>query len=369
MASFFKRGKTWYYAISRTVNGESRPIKKGGFTTKKEAQAAAAEIEDKIRKGITPQLRARQFDEYFENWIEVFKPNIKKNTKARYENTLETLKEHFAGIPIQQITKRTYQEFLNRYGATRARESVRKLNTHVRACVKDAIDEGIIFVDFTRGVTITGAKEAKRDEEKHLNYLDSKRLIAEISSKLTALSHYAILLAIMSGVRFSELVGLTRKDFDFKNSQIRINKTWGYTKKMHTGFGPTKNPQSVRTIKIDKATMKIFEDYFKSKPDNIHGLVFYSPSSKYKVISNDAVNKTLGAILNRLKIEPITVHGLRHTHASVLLYEGVSIYYVSERLGHGDIETTMSYYAHIIKELRVRDERQTMRSLAKLAKK
>ncbi len=54
MASFTKRGKTWQYTVSRIVNGESKPIRKSGFKTKKEAQVAAAEIESKLNKGLNP---------------------------------------------------------------------------------------------------------------------------------------------------------------------------------------------------------------------------------------------------------------------------------------------------------------------------
>ena len=71
-------------------------------------------------------------------------------------------------------------------------------------------------------------------------------------------------------------------------------------------------------------------------------------------------------MLKSLDIELISVHGLRHTHASILLYRKVSIYYVSERLGHKDIDTTLKYYAHIIKELRVRDEKSTIATFEKM---
>lgn len=368
MASFQKRGKLWEYRINRIVNGVRRPIQKGGFITKKEAQVAATEIENKLNKGIAPHLKLEPLDEYFENWIEIFKPDIAKNTKARYLNTLETLRERFAGVPLQHITKRTYQSFLNDYGATRSKETVRKLNTHVRACVKDAIEEGIIHVDFTRSVSMSGGKVSKSSVEKHLSFVDSERLINKITERLSSTSSFLILLALSSGLRFAELVGLTRKDFDFDKNELKVTKTWGYTNKMHEGFGPTKNPQSVRTIKIDQNTMSIFKTHFSENRDNRYGLVFYSSESKYKVISNNAVNKLLEQMLEALKIQTISVHGLRHTHASILLYKGVSIYYVSERLGHGDIETTMSYYAHIIKELRERDEQSTTQVFESLIK-
>uniref|UniRef100_UPI001ABDF441 tyrosine-type recombinase/integrase n=1 Tax=Gracilibacillus suaedae TaxID=2820273 RepID=UPI001ABDF441 len=105
--------------------------------------------------------------------------------------------------------------------------------------------------------------------------------------------------------------------------------------------------------------MAHFKKLFQSTPDNIHKLVFYSPNSKYKVISNINANKLLKKLLINLKINPITLHGLRHTHASVLLYKKVSIYYVSERLGHGDIETTLREYSHVVRELREEDEAAT----------
>jgi integrase len=365
MASYQKRGKTWQYTISRMINGQPDPIRKGGFRTKGEAQAAAGEIEQKMRKGIQPVLKNVPLDGYFEEWLRVYKPDIKGNTKARYLNTLKTLQEHFAGDPIQNITKRKYQSFLNEYGSTRSKETTRKLNTHIRACVKDAIDEGIIHIDFTRGAVLTGAVPAKREEEKHLSLFESKRLIERFKEP-EFLSHYLILLGLTSGLRYAELVGLTRKDFLFKTNELNIDKTWGYTKKMHEGFGPTKNAQSVRKIKMDGKTMALFKELFAKHPDNIHGLVFYSPTSKYKVLCNTAVNKVLKKVLEKMNIQVISAHGLRHTHASILLYKRASIYYVSERLGHSDIETTNSYYAHIIKELREQDDKISIKTFEDL---
>jgi integrase len=171
---------------------------------------------------------------------------------------------------------------------------------------------------------------------------------------------------LTSGARFGELVGLTRKDFDFKNSSITINKTWGYAKRHPEGFGPTKNEASVCTIKLDTDTMNAFKRLFETLPPNMYGLVFYSPDSKYKVINNTNANKLLRKTLEKLGIDPITMHGLRHTHASVLLYKKVNINYVSERLGHSDIETTYKYYSHVIKELREEEEKQPINTFENL---
>lgn len=360
MASFVNRGTkqkpSWQYTISRMVNGKYKPIRKGGFPTKKAAQVAAAEVEAELCKGVDPHLKPLPFDEYFEEWIRVYKTDVSENTRARYKTSLTEVKRYFAGVPIQDITKRKYQEFLNEYAKTHAKASTTKLNTHIRACVRDAVDEGIIRVDFTRGAVLSGNRAAKSSEEKHISYFESKRLLRAISTPKTP-TEYLILLGLTSGMRFGELVGLTRKDFDFENNIIKVDKSWGYTKKMHEGFGPTKNGKS-RLVKMSPKIMRLFKDWFERTPDNIYGLVFFSPRSKYKVISNNNANKILGNILDELNIERISIHGLRHTHASVLLYKGVSVYYVADRLGD-EIETINEYYAHIIKELRKKDEQQT----------
>jgi integrase len=356
MASFTKRGKTWQYTISH----KPKPIRKSGFSTKKEAQIAAAEIEAQLSKGLVPHLKLEPFDEYFQEWVKLYKIGISKGTLYNYSYTLEAIKNHFGSKPIQEIKKREYQEFLNKYGATRSKEQVEKVNGHIRSCVQDAIDEGILQVDFTRKVVLTGSVPSKKPSEKHLDYEESEKLLNEIHKRLDrGLGYYLLLLGLTSGLRFAELVGLTRNDFNFISNKISINKTWGYQKKMYEGFGPTKNEQSVRTIRMDKKTMDIFKDLFEHMPTNLYKLVFYSPSSKYKVLSNNNANKLLKGILNDLKVPVISAHGLRHTHASILLYKRRSIYYVAERLGHKDIQTTHKTYAHVMRELREEDEKGT----------
>lgn len=349
------------------LNGKPKPIRKGGFRTKQEARIAAAEIETKLSKGILPHLQPIPIDEHFDQWVKLYKSNLSTTTRKHYDYTLRAIKEHFGSKPLQQITRHDYQAFLNKYGSNKSKQTVEKLNTHIRSFVKDAIEDHFIQNDFTRKAVLTWTVPAKKPDEKHLNYEESEFLLKELWGRTElGLGYSLLLLGLTSGMRFGELVGLTRKDFDFKKNLITINKTWGYMKRNPRGFGPTKNTQSNRTIKMDKLTMSHFKKLFTTTPTNIHQLVFFSPGSKYEVISNTAANKLLRKVLTDLNITPISVHGLRHTHASVLLYKKVSIYYVSERLGHADIDTTLKEYTHVIKELRVEDELGTMHTFEKM---
>ncbi|WP_047981531.1 site-specific integrase [Ornithinibacillus contaminans] len=369
MAYIRKRGKSYEYTVSNMENGKPKPIRKGGFRTKKEAQVAAAEIEAQLAKGMNPILEKIPIVEYFKDWFELYKaPIVSSTTLKHYEYSLNALREYFSGAPIQNIKRQDYQKFLNWFGSNKAKETVLKVHGHIKSCVADAMEEQLIQIDFTRKTTPIWTVHAKKSIEKHLNYAESERLLQSIWRRIDDGLGYSLLLLIFtSGLRFAEAVGLTRKDFDFKNSTITVSKTWGYKKNSPTGFGPTKNEQSIRTIKMDKITMNYFKQLFKINPINIHDLVFYSPESKYKVISNTNTNKLLKKLLSELEIEPITVHGLRHTHASVLLYKKASIHYVSERLGHSDIETTLKEYTHVLKELRLQDEQVTVQTFESMA--
>lgn len=272
----------------------------------------------------------------------------------------QTLLAYFRDQPIQHINKRSYQAFLNEYGLTHARDTTAKLNTHVRACVKDAIDEDIIRTDFTQNAVITGNDETVRPAEKHLSYKESQLLMSEVYKRLNrSIGYYLILLGLTSGMRFGEMVGLTRDDFDFKRNLIKVTEAWDY--KTDRGFKGLKTISSEREIQMDKQTMLTFKNLFEKKPtNNEQDLVFYSPLSRRKVLTNEATNKLLKKVLQDLGINHITLHGLRHTHASILLYRKVSIYYVSERLGHKTIDTTLKHYAHVIKELRTEDANRTV---------
>lgn len=155
-------------------------------------------------------------------------------------------------------------------------------------------------------------------------------------------------------MRFSEALAVTPKDFDFSKQCLSISKTWDY--KGNGGFMPTKNLSSVRKIQIDWQLIIQFSTLVKELPED-----------KPIFISGKVYNSTVNDILTRhckkMEIPVISIHGLRHTHASLLLFAGVSIASVARRLGHSSMTTTQKTYLHIIQELENKDVDLVMRSL------
>ncbi|MER2000405.1 MAG: tyrosine-type recombinase/integrase [Lysinibacillus sp.] len=358
MASIKKRGDTYYFAVSNYVDGKSRPIRKGGFKTKKAAEMAAAEIELSLAKGTYVQKNKSSLADYFNTWVETYKSNnVTAMTLKHYTYTHNLIIEYFKDKPLTNITRKDYQEFLNHIGQNRAKETVAKVNMHIKSCVEDAMEDRVVAVDFTRKTNLVWKNEAKKKEEKYLNQKEYDVLLNEVYERLERSKvYYILLIALTTGMRFGEIVGLTIDDFDFNTNKVNVTKTWGYKPGSTFGFGPLKNDASERKIKIDKTTADCIKRYINKMEPNEYRLLFYSEESKYKCISNSAANDLLRDITHDLRIERITLHGLRHTHASSLLYKKASIYYVSERLGHKNINTTLSEYTHVMKELREDDE-------------
>ena len=167
-----------------------------------------------------------------------------------------------------------------------------------------------------------------------------------------------ILLVAKTGMRFSEALAITPSDFDFARQTLSISKTWDY--KGNGGFLPTKNNSSVRKIQIDWQIVVKFSELTKNLPEDKP--IFVGETKIY----NSTVNDVLTRHCKACGISEISIHGLRHTHASLLLFAGVSIASVARRLGHASMTTTQKTYLHIIQELENKDVDLVMRTLSGL---
>lgn len=124
---------------------------------------------------------------------------------------------------------------------------------------------------------------------------------------------------------------------------------------------PTKNASSVRKIQIDWQTVIQFAELVKNLPNDKP--IFLLKEKIY----NSTINDILERHCRKANLPVISVHGLRHTHASLLLFAGVSIASVARRLGHASMTTTQKTYLHIIQELENKDVDLVMRSIAGLS--
>lgn len=249
------------------------------------------------------------------------------------------------------------EKLLNDYAEFHERQTTMDFHHQLKGAILDAVDEGLIERDPTRKAIIKG-KPPVAKKIKYLNQFELHTLLISLDLKDKVNWDYFILLVAKTGMRFSEALALTPKDFDFAHQTLSISKTWDYKGK--GGFQPTKNKSSVRKIQIDWQTVIQFSELVKHLPED-------KPIFVNSTVYNSTVNDILGRHCKACNIPIISVHGLRHTHASLLLFTGVSIASVARRLGHSSMTTTQKTYLHIIQELENKDIDLVMRSLSSLS--
>ncbi|WP_261809687.1 site-specific integrase [Levilactobacillus humaensis] len=350
MVSYRKRGNAWQYEISyKDHNGQYKKLRKSGFLLKSEAILAASKIQTEHPNLTTVKSGSESLVSYYQRWISVYKKHaVTPITYNKYENTAQHAIELFGNLKLKDLTKLLYQERLNKFAETHARRTVSCFHKQLRACILEALDEKIITTDPTRKAVITGHERPKI--AKTLNYADWAKLLANLDT--SQIGEMIIYLAAVTGMRYGEIVGLTPNDIDLDQHIISVNKAWDY--KYKTGFMKTKTPSSIREITIDSVTVRQLKNFESGRSLSANQPIFMN--TKNHILVSAEINKLLTDKLTTLGIPRITFHGLRHTHASILLYKGVSVLSVSRRLGHSNITTTQSTYLHIIKELESQDQ-------------
>lgn len=297
------------------------------------------------------------FHKYYDVWIKIYKVGAIRNaTMKKYKLTLKWLKKIAPSLKIGDMDRINYQQILNKYAEKHEKQSTMDFHHQLKASILDAVDEGLISKDPTRKAIIKG-KVPREKKDKYLNQFELQKLISNLNLGKEVNYDWMIYLIAKTGMRFSEALAITPKDFDFPHQSLNVEKTWNY--KENGGFEPTKNKSSERKIPLDWQTVIQFSELVKDMEDE-----------KPIFINNKIYNSTINDILKRhclnVEVPIISIHGLRHTHASILLFAGVSIASVAHRLGHSSMSTTQKTYLHIIKELENTDIDKVMRALTTL---
>lgn len=297
------------------------------------------------------------FCDYYAEWVALYKEGAVRNvTLRKYELTRAWLDRLIPVLKLSEMNRITYQQLLNDYASCHERQTTMDFHHQLKGAILDAVDEGLIMRDPTRKAIVKGVTPRAK-KQKYLNQFELHRLLNDLVLGPDITWDWLILLIAKTGLRFSEAIALTPADFEFSRQLVSINKTWDY--KTSTGFVPTKNKSSVRKVQLDWQLVIQFSELTKGLPDEepifVHGNVY-----------NSTVNHVLERHCRHAEVPVISIHGLRHTHASLLLFAGVSIASVAKRLGHASMNTTQKTYLHIIQELENQDVDLVMRSISSL---
>ncbi|OMC95952.1 site-specific integrase [Paenibacillus odorifer] len=366
MASFqkymTKDGPRWLYKYYGEINpntGKKKPSTKRGFKTKKEAQLDAAQIEKEVAEGsFVTQDKTTTFQQVYEQWYETNSPNFKPSTKkAVLSKFKRQLLPHFGAIKMRDITRSYCQDVINKMA--KEIKTIDNMKMYANQIFEYAIRMDIRTTNPMKGVVIPMKENDHLADEDGMNRNfwekhEIKKFLGLAKTECSQRDHLMFHLLIYTGARKGEILALRWNDIDFRNKQLSLNKTLFQDK---TGFMSltSKTAASRRILSLDDTSIGLLR---KRRSEQNRGTVTPIGTKDDRLIfaREDETpirlaypNDKLAEIIRLHKLHPVTVHGLRHTHASLLFEAGASIKEVQERLGHSDIKMTMNIYTHVTK--------------------
>lgn len=354
-----KDGKEFYrYAFEvKDKLGKRKTIKQDGFKGKKEARDAELDARTAWKKGIHVDLSKSTYGEYITTWLKN-KQDISEGTRYTNEGQLTNyIIPELGHILLQKVNVTNIEEFIQamqtkkmKNGKPLSSGTIKKIFNLVQTSFKAATKKELI----SRNPFDLLEDAAKpRVEDVQIDYWSKeevKRFLGGFDDRLKII----FLLAIHTGMRRGEILGLRWKDIDFDNAMISIRQIQGFKGRMKDG---AKTTAGDRSISISPSLLSEL---------NKHRLViesekrWFKQESGKKYSDNDLVacqkdgravswgnfHKFWVRRLDKLKVRHIRFHDLRHTCASLLLSGGVHPKVVQELLGHSSIKVTLDLYSH-----------------------
>lgn len=342
------KSKTWYIKRSwYDVNGKRHYITRRGFKNKREAEKKDNKLAVQVSDGVNVTENPI-FADYYDNWVKTYKgtPNgqsnsVAPNTLTEYILQGKRIRNYFGATKIKSIKRTTYQQFINDFGKDHAKTTMRKLHNIIKACIRSAINDGIITRNFTDDISLA----YNQDKAYKVTYLQDKdipRLYKYLYDhrKPQYSSSYMLMLMLLTGLRESEVAGLTWDNINLKSNLITVEKSWVYTQK---DYGPTKNGSSQRIVSVPSKMM----DCIQELKNNHKTKVFWSKAHRC-LPGSKGLTECLRTALKNLGIsaDGFHPHSLRHSQVALLIQADISTYDIAQRLGHATTKTTEETYAY-----------------------
>lgn len=361
-----KNGETRYlfqtYLGIDPATGKERRTTRRGFKTQKEAKQAERNLLLDVEENGLPSSQSDGFqDPTFEElaslWLENYKTTVKPSTFENVRSKVEKMtEEHFKELKLKKITVAYCQKVVIKLSKSYV------LYNHYLSVINRIFKYAVLMDILNSNPFDKVIKPKSRQTQRKGNFLTKEELKEFLKLAQTAtLSYFFPLVHLMAytGLRQGEALALKWSDIDFENKKITVDKTAARIKEKQTLQTP-KTKNSKRVISIDPTTLSIFKSW---KKDQIK--IYFKNGKHFEGDDNFIFTNQRGdwvhihnfipyfkRFVTDHKLKPITPHGLRHTHASLLFSAGVEPKNISDRLGHSTVQITLDLYTHITEEQR-----------------
>ncbi len=355
----------WSFVVDLpALSDQRRQVRRRGFGTRREAQAALTELLGDAQRGEFVKLDRVTVGEYLGQWMESLPLTGRKgSTISSYRHNLRLhVLPHLGGVPLQALTPldidHVYGRLLqdgrrNRGGGPLSRRTVRYVHTILSTALSDAVKKGLVQRNVALAASPPSAKSAAPAETAWWTPEQLRLFLSFVDAhELGSLFR----LAGLTGMRRGELVGLSWVDVDLTRSRVVVRRQVTSTDyRLH--WKEPKTQRGRRVIDLDAETKTVLrrqqltlrsEAKAPSSSDSLTPemqLVF--PSADGTVRHPETVSDTFNRLVRKSSLPRLRFHDLRHTHVAHLIGAGVDPLAISRRLGHSSVAFTLDRYGHL----------------------
>lgn len=323
--------------------------------SKKEVEERVRHLLNDVADGSPPPSRSPQVAAFLEQWLMAVRPTLRPSTYVSYEGVVRLhLEPELGRVPLEKLSVQHVASLIARKQADRrlSPTTVRYVLLILRIALSKGVRWGLVGRNVAK---LVDPPRISHREVRVLSPEETKRLLdAARGEPIEGL----VMLAISTGVRLGEALGVQWQDIDLDRRQLRINKSLQRIPGRGQVLMDTKTRRSRRIlvlpIKTADALRAVRVEQTRSRRAagaNWHQKGFVFTSSTGQALDQRNVLRMFRRVLRKAKLPQMRFHDLRHSCASLLLAQNVSPRVVMETLGHSRISVTMDTYAHVMPAL------------------
>lgn len=318
---------------------------------KKEAKLRENEIKTQIKNNSFVIKSKITMKELLDEWLKYSKDIWSPKTYISNVHWCDVISKIIGHIKLQDINVKILEDFYKeiRQNTTYSDKTIQHFYVIINTALKRAILWGYII---NNPNSFIEKPKVRKKEIECYSPEDVENLLNVLQNE--SLKYQAIIyLALDSGARRGEILGLTWDDIDFNKRTLKINKSVQYTTELGIFEKTTKTQSSDRVIYLSDKTINILKEYRKEQLENKLKLgskwensrrIFTTPLGGD--MHPDTPSQILEKIIKKYELKKISFHGLRHTSISLQISSGIQSQIISKRAGHSSVTTTHSIYSH-----------------------